>query len=89
MNDYVDNAGGTTQNADKDSIYVIRANGKVQPPSYSWLAGNGMRMRPGDTIIVPPDFKQVAPIALWSSAAQIFSNMAVGFAAFKTIGIVK
>ena len=90
LGDYIDSAGGATQNADEDSIYVIRANGKVQTSNHSsWLIGSSPKIRPGDTIVVPMDIKQVAPVALWTSVSQIFSNLAVSLAALKTIGIAK
>jgi polysaccharide export outer membrane protein len=89
---YLDRAGGVTQNADESRIFVIHANGAVQAASKSWLSwamNDEDLVRPGDTIVVPPDVRQIAPIALWSSVSQIFSNVAVSLAAMKSIGIFK
>lgn len=91
VNDYLDRAGRSTQNADESRIFVIHANGSVQPAGRTWLpsVGAGSRVRPGDTIVVPVDVRQVAPITMWSSISQIFMNTAVAAAALKTLGVVK
>jgi len=50
---YVERAGGYTRNADKSSIRLVRANGKVEKVS----SGFG-RVEPGDVIIVPQRIKR-------------------------------
>ena len=52
---YLRQAGGATQHGDNGAVFVVRANGSVVGHAGSFLTGNSLsvRMRPGDTIIVP------------------------------------
>ena len=52
---YLRKSGGATRNGDKKEIYVLRADGSVVPRDTGLIGNNFMslRMRPGDTIIVP------------------------------------
>jgi protein involved in polysaccharide export with SLBB domain len=76
---YLRQAGGATQSGDKGAIFVVRANGSVIGHAGNLLTGNAlnMRMRPGDSIIVPE--KSVGS-QVWKnliSAAQIMSSVAI------------
>jgi protein involved in polysaccharide export with SLBB domain len=80
--DYITRSGGTTDNADEDRIYIIKANGGVQMPDYGhWFASNGEQIDPGDTIVVPLDANQIDGITLWKDTSQIFYQIALGAAA--------
>ena len=59
--DYIAKSGGTTQNADKKRIYVVRANGDVVAGGRSgWFRRTQrIEMHPGDTIVVPLDTERV------------------------------
>ncbi len=48
--DYVERSGGFTDNANKDKILVIRANGETE-------IGDNIKVLPGDEIIVMPEVK--------------------------------
>ncbi len=52
---YLRKAGGATRTGNKKDIYVLRADGSVVPRDSGWIGSNFMnlRMRPGDTIVVP------------------------------------
>jgi protein involved in polysaccharide export with SLBB domain len=52
---YLKKAGGATRTGNKRDIYVLRADGSVVPRDNGWIGSNFMdlRMRPGDTIVVP------------------------------------
>jgi len=81
---YVAASGGLTVNADKDRIYVVRANGAVVGTTGSkWFGrgGGGIEMRPGDAVIVPLDVDRVPALALWQSSTSIIYNLAVAVAA--------
>ena len=76
---YLRQAGGVTQSGDKSRVFVIRANGSVVGHASSWMTGNSLniRMRPGDTIIVP---EKGIGSQVWKnliSAAQIMSSVAI------------
>jgi len=72
---YLRQAGGATQHGDKGEIFVVRANGAVVGHASGFLTGNSLsvRMRPGDTIIVP---EKALGSQVWKnliSAAQLMS----------------
>jgi protein involved in polysaccharide export with SLBB domain len=76
---YLRQAGGVTQSGNKGATFVVRANGSVVGHTSSWLTGNSLnvRMRPGDTIIVP---EKGIGSQVWKnliSAAQIMSSVAI------------
>lgn len=80
--DYINLSGGFTQKADRDRVYVIRANGQVAAASTSrWLPSRRMDIRPGDTIVVPVDAERLPPLPMWTSVTSIIYNLAVAVAA--------
>ena len=80
---YLRQAGGPTQQANKKSIYIIRANGSVIGESSSdsgWWKGGVMNtaLHPGDAIIVPE--KILMPSNVWKNiltTAQLMSSVAL------------
>lgn len=86
INDYLNRSGGLRGNADKDRIYVIKANGLVFTPKRSvWFKRGKNRISPGDTIIVPIDTKKVDSLTLWSSVTTIMYQAALGVAAIASL----
>jgi protein involved in polysaccharide export with SLBB domain len=80
--EYINRSGGTTDKADEDRVYIIKANGGVQiPESSNWFASNHQQIAPGDTIVVPLDPEKLDQIELWSDLSQIFYQIALGAAA--------
>ena len=80
--DYISRSGGTTDKADEDRIYVIKANGGVQLPEEGhWFASSDVRIDPGDTIVVPLDADKLDQLVLWRDVSQIFYQIALGAAA--------
>ncbi len=79
--DYLRLSGGTTQKADDNRIYVVRANGSVESGSGSrWFRGSS-EIQPGDTIVVPLDAERMRPLPLWTAVTTIIFNLAVAVAA--------
>ena len=79
--DYLRLSGGTTQKADDNRIYVVRANGSVDTGSGSrWFRGSSS-IQPGDTIVVPLDAERMRPLPLWTAVTTIIFNLAVAVAA--------
>ncbi|WP_445427661.1 SLBB domain-containing protein [Alishewanella sp. HL-SH05] len=85
VQDYLTRAGGFKQRADKDAVYVIKADGSVMNRSSSWFAINDNRLEPGDTIVVPLDTEYKDGITIWATATQIIYNSAVAIAAIATL----
>ncbi|MGC3982216.1 MAG: SLBB domain-containing protein [Steroidobacteraceae bacterium] len=79
--DYVNLSGGTTRNADKKRIYVVRADGSVSTPSGRWFGRGNVEMKPGDTVVAPLDAERMRPLPLWTSVTQIIYNLAIAAAA--------
>lgn len=82
VEDYIDRSGGLNARADKNRIYVVKANGMVYlPSSSSWFSRNNVDVQPGDTVVVPLDADRIKSLALWTSVSQIFYQVALGAAA--------
>ena len=78
--EYIAKSGGTTQNADRKRIYIVRANGDVVAGNRSgWFRrSQSIEMRPGDTIVVPLDTERVPSLPLWQAITTIIYNLAIG-----------
>jgi protein involved in polysaccharide export with SLBB domain len=81
---YLAKSGGPTPSGDKKHIYIVRADGSVVAHGSGWGNSSVMnvRMRPGDTIIVPE--KPIGGSQIWRniiSTAQIFTAAALPLAA--------
>jgi len=83
LDDYVDQSGGATKQADSKAIYIIRANGSVVTHSGSgWFQRGGeSAIQPGDTIVVPLDVDRMRPLPFWAAVTTIVYNLAVAVAA--------
>ena len=82
LDDYVRLAGGVTDYAVKDEMYVLRANGSSDA-AYVKLKGIGA----GDTIVVPERIEpKTRPLALWQAVATILGSVMLGVAAIAVIG---
>ena len=83
-NEYIDLSGGTTQRADDDRIYVVRANGSVvatQESPFWFKRSASTKLQPGDTVVVPLDAERMRPLTLWTAVTTIIYNLAVAVAA--------
>ncbi len=69
VRDYINAAGGFTQQADRSNVLVVRQNGEVREAS-------GIRLRPGDEILVLPTVP-TKNLQLATSLSQILFQIAV------------
>ena len=83
VNEYIEKSGGTTAEADEKRIYVVRADGAVEPDSGSrfFRSRGGASIRPGDTIVVPLDADRMSKLSLWTSVTTIIYNIGIAAAA--------
>ncbi len=83
--DFIRMSGGTAIHADTDRIYIIKANGSVQPlhSSSMWFRSR-VTMEPGDSIIVPFDTEYISTLPLWKDVTGIIYNLAVSAAAISS-----
>jgi polysaccharide biosynthesis/export protein len=85
--DYIALSGGTTRRADRGRIYVVRANGSVIAAEGSrWFDhGSGVRIKPGDTIVVPLDAEKMPSLPFWQAVTQILYNVAIAVLAVNSL----
>jgi protein involved in polysaccharide export with SLBB domain len=88
LTDYLAQAGGPTRDADNSSLYLIRADGSVisrRQSGYFISNISGVKLMPGDTIVVPEEldkFRLSKELKDWS---QIFYQFALGAAGLKVL----
>lgn len=90
---YLAQAGGPTRGADKDSIYMIRANGSVisarQGGSF-WHSNSGFDnavVQPGDTLFVPEQVNKSTFVQDAKDWTQILYQFGLGLAGIKSLGL--
>jgi protein involved in polysaccharide export with SLBB domain len=81
VNAYIAASGGVTRQADRDGVYVIRADGSIFTAGGGWFARRSTGIRPGDTIVVPLDAGRMRPLPVWQAVTTIVYNLAVAVAA--------
>ena len=80
--DYIALSGGVTRRADKDRVYVVRADGSVLAREGSrWFSRTSVDIHPGDTIVVPLDTERMPALPFWQAVTQIIYNLAISAAA--------
>ncbi|MFU8785571.1 SLBB domain-containing protein, partial [Aliidiomarina sp.] len=88
VRDYLERSGGVKRPADDKRIFVVRADGSVEPYSNrrGWFSSNNrVELMPGDTIVVPLNTSYKDNIQLWATSTQILYQMAVAIAAINSI----
>ena len=86
--DYIALSGGTSRRADRNRIYVVRANGSVvAAEGHRWFqpGGSQTQIRPGDTIVVPLDTERLPPLPFWTAVTTILYNVAIAVAAVHSL----
>jgi len=83
--DYIERAGGLTRLADKEHIYVLHANGEVEPAKKRWSTA---KIRPGDAIIVPQDVERVNLVSAALDWTKVFYQLGIALASMKTVGLL-
>ena len=83
LRDYLALGAGATPRGDEGSIYVVRANGRVDRPGADWLNFRlaGTRINPGDTIVVPVNASYRDPLDFWTSITQVAYQTGIAIAA--------
>jgi protein involved in polysaccharide export with SLBB domain len=86
--DYLKLAGGPRKEADRSSMYVLRADGSVvsaRQAGFLWASLNAVRMMPGDAIVVPENFERTSWVKDLKDWSQIFYQFGLGAAAIKIL----
>jgi polysaccharide export outer membrane protein len=88
VGDYLGQAGGPTKNADKGSVYLVKADGAVvSRQQRGWLFNgfNGQVVVAGDAIVVPEELDKTTWTKDLKDWSQIFFQFALGAAAIQVI----
>ena len=84
--DYIQQSGGVTRQADGKHIYVVRVDGSVVTGNHGWFQDSGsVRIRPGDAIVVPLNTEKLPPLTLWQSVTTILYNLAISAAEVRLV----
>lgn len=84
INDYIGLSGGLNSFADKDSIYIIKANGSViagDNISNGFFRNSSNNIQPGDTVVVPLRIDTFSGLQATTEITQIIYQMALSAAA--------
>ena len=84
---YIEMASGYSRSADKDSIYIIHANGTSEVIDSGWF-GSSIDIVKGDTIVVPLYIKETNQLEIWDSVSRILASFAITVATINTLGIL-
>jgi protein involved in polysaccharide export with SLBB domain len=86
--DYVRQAGGATRNADSSRMFVIRADGSVEPRkgagafSHPFEAGP---LNPGDSVVIPEAIFKTSILRGIRDWSQVIAQFALGAAAINVL----
>jgi protein involved in polysaccharide export with SLBB domain len=84
--DYLAKAGGITELADEEYIYIVKANGEAKRVKTDYFWGNSNDVFKGDTIVVPMMLDPVSDISFAKDVSSIVYQLAVTAASLKTVG---
>jgi hypothetical protein len=82
--DYIERAGGATDNADKGRIFVILPNGQAEPLHTSFWNFHTVNVPPGSLIVVPRDISE-NPLLAFRDITQVLSQAAISAASLAVI----
>jgi polysaccharide export outer membrane protein len=83
---YLNKAGGATQKADMENIYIVHANGEAERFTSGYLFANNSQIKRGDTIVVPMVLNVTSNIGIVKDVTQIIYQLAITAASLKTVG---
>jgi polysaccharide export outer membrane protein len=84
VSDYVARAGGTTQIADDDHIFIIEPDGSAVQAGHSFW-GSSPRLEPGSVIVVPRTLRPFTWDSFLQDAIQATSQLAITAASIAVI----
>lgn len=87
LSDYLNRAGGPTKDADKGSMYLVKADGSVISSRQKGMFGGigGETMNPGDAVVVPESFERFNLTKELKDWTQILYQLALGVAGLKVL----
>ena len=85
VSQYISQAGGYQESADKSKVFVVYPNGVAKPVATSIWKYSSEAVPPGSTIVVPKDPAPLDLLALSKDFASIFSQLAISAASIAVI----
>ncbi len=85
VEDYLDEAGGFQETADKGRVFVVYPNGVAKPVTRSLWARSNIEIMPGTTIVVPKDVNPFETLNIVRDITQVLSSLAVSAASIAVI----
>lgn len=88
LGDYLAQAGGPTRFADRNSIYVLRADGSVVSKRQSGFLSSSIdsqKLMPGDSVVVPEELDRTTTMRMLKDVGQIFYQFGLGAAALRVL----
>jgi polysaccharide export outer membrane protein len=83
---YISLAAGFTARADRDNVYIVKADGRVVEPKSGFLGLIGKtKLEPSDTIVVPINVKYRDTLPLWRDVTAIIYQTVISLAALAAI----
>jgi protein involved in polysaccharide export with SLBB domain len=77
ISSYINLAGGVNKEADKDSIFILKADGTAESKYHAGWGFYSIKPEPGDTIVVPQEYDKVAWLKDLKDITQILEQVAI------------
>lgn len=84
--DYIAKAGGITDLANNDFIYIVKANGEAEKYEKNYFFGGANKVFKGDTVVVPMKIDTMSDLAFAKDITQVVYQLAITAASLKTVG---
>lgn len=85
---YIKNAGGLTQMADDEKIYIVHSNGSSTQVDFGWFSDSGTYIEKGDVIVVPQELVTYSGLQIAKDISSILYQFALTAAAMHTVGAI-
>jgi protein involved in polysaccharide export with SLBB domain len=85
ISEYLEAAGGVTDDADLSNAFIIRPNGSAMRINFSVWGSSNDEILPGSWIVVPRDIAPFRMREFATTVTQIFSQLAVSAASIAVI----
>jgi protein involved in polysaccharide export with SLBB domain len=83
--EYIEEAGGFSQSAEKSSTFVVLPNGQAEPVKVSYWNFTPIQVPPGSMIVVPKDLSPFNLNQFLKDSTQILSQIAISAASLAII----
>ena len=88
VKDYINDAGGLTQRADEDRIYIVHADGSASKVSSSWFSNTEGTIKTGDVIVVPKELVTYSGLQIAKDISSILYQFALTAASLHVVGAI-